>query len=272
MTEDRHPDDEQLSAALDGEGEADTAAHLRACAACADRLDGLRRASALIGEPVPPPSAALVERAVGAALGGVKGSEPATSPPVPMRRRYLAPPLSWAAAAAAAIAVLVGIAALVGPSGDEGAEVASRTTAEGRLGTGAAGDTAGAGAPVEEGEQSFASDGAALSADSDTGFEDLGPHEDPDTLAAAVRARVEAIPPDAARSRDEQTGAPCRGEAEAVGAGRLGTLVHAATAQWKGEPAYVLTFSLSEEDGGEAEHQVYVMSSSRCSLLAEARF
>lgn len=275
MTEDHHLDDEQLSAALDGEGEAETASHLRACAACAARLDGLRRAVALIGEPVPPPSAVLVDRAVGAALQGTTGAEPTTPAAVPIRRRYLTPPLSWAAAAAAAIAVLVGIAALVGTTGDDGSDMAARPAPEGHLEADEAHDAPGRAAPVDQDAQSFAAEGTASSGSSTAGegLEDLGAHDDPDALAAAVRARVEAIPRRAERSSDDEASEiTCRREAEAVGGGRLGPLVHAATAQWKGEPAYVLTFSLSEEDGGDAGHQVYVMSSSRCSLLAEARF
>ena len=61
-----HPDDERLSAALDGLDD-QAAAHATDCAPCGGRLEELRRAAALAATPVDPPASEHRDAAIAAA-------------------------------------------------------------------------------------------------------------------------------------------------------------------------------------------------------------
>ncbi|MGH9178022.1 MAG: hypothetical protein ACRD0N_05655, partial [Acidimicrobiales bacterium] len=84
-----HPDDEQLSAALDGEDEPATRQHLRHCAACVGRLAELDTVRQAVGGAVPPAPPGLADQAVAAALSAWTderagaGTEPAAERPGP---------------------------------------------------------------------------------------------------------------------------------------------------------------------------------------------
>ena len=64
-----HPDDELLSAALDGEEEG-AAAHARTCPVCLGRTASLHAAARAVGAPVPPVAAPVRDAAVAELLGG----------------------------------------------------------------------------------------------------------------------------------------------------------------------------------------------------------
>src|SRR5687767_4281273 len=81
--ENRHLDDEALSAVLDGEADVAESAHADACEVCRARLGQLRDASVLVGTPVPAPDPARRDAAIAAALGAGEH----TADVVPMRRR-----------------------------------------------------------------------------------------------------------------------------------------------------------------------------------------
>jgi hypothetical protein len=153
MTE-PHPDDESLSAALDGE-DAAAAAHVAACAACLARTDALRATSAAVAaDPVAGPPPGLADRAVAAALAAFEAERVATGPTmadpsegenvVPLHRAGPAVPDSfsshrppgqdarrrvptWVLGVAAALAaVLVAVPVLTRGGDDSGDTVASR--------------------------------------------------------------------------------------------------------------------------------------------------
>ena len=48
-----HPDDEQLSAFLDGEADGDAAAHIAGCADCSARVEALRSVASAVAAPLP---------------------------------------------------------------------------------------------------------------------------------------------------------------------------------------------------------------------------
>ena len=85
MTE-PHPDDEVLSAVLDGEGDDAERSHVEGCQACQSRLDDLRAVSRAVAAPVPPPPAAATSAAVDRALAEAAPT-PAPAGAAPARRR-----------------------------------------------------------------------------------------------------------------------------------------------------------------------------------------
>lgn len=126
---DKHPDDERLSALLDGEANTDFAAHVDGCAECAQRLEALRGASMALQAPVVVAGhlrEAAVARAIQTASepvaesGGSKLLRMSTS-----RGRTAAPPRrrsSWSAAAALLVAVAMGGWAISQISSDGGSQ------------------------------------------------------------------------------------------------------------------------------------------------------
>lgn len=63
-----HPDDEELSAHLDGEAGAATTAHLASCPQCDGRLHQLEAAASRVAAPVRPPDDGVRQAAMAAAL------------------------------------------------------------------------------------------------------------------------------------------------------------------------------------------------------------
>lgn len=149
---DAHPDDESLSAALDGE-DAGAAEHVTACAACRARSDALAAASRAVARVGHAP-AGLADRAVAAALAAFTDERAGAGQPsgtadgatvVPLRPAVPVPGSvitssgagrggggrrvpAWAMGVAAALlAVLVAVPVLIRQSGDGGpAQVAQR--------------------------------------------------------------------------------------------------------------------------------------------------
>ena len=101
-----HPDDETLTAVLDGETGPDDRAHVEGCAECDNRLEQLRRAAALAGTPVPALDELRREAVIRRALAVHDGRRASRSRP---------PAWAWSAVAAAAVVLVAGIA--IGQSG-----------------------------------------------------------------------------------------------------------------------------------------------------------
>jgi anti-sigma factor RsiW len=93
---DDHLDDDDISAALDGERQP----HLDACASCRDRFDQLRAAAAAIASPLRPVDPAVRDAAIHRAL---------STRVVPLHRR----PATWVVSAAAALIAALAIGAVL---------------------------------------------------------------------------------------------------------------------------------------------------------------
>ncbi|HVM39727.1 MAG TPA: hypothetical protein VM618_02975 [Acidimicrobiia bacterium] len=190
-----HPDDEALSAFLDGSDADGVAAHLSACASCAERFDALGRArAALAAEPEPLPDLTrrrLVATAIESA-GTPLASRDAILPgrARARRSRRLLPMLG---AAAAAVFVVGGIVALQddGGNGADTTALGGSSFSEGTAGGGLAAG-GGAGVPLLE----------------------LGDLDDPDALREALR-NSGVVEFDATAGPDAATG----GSASAGGGG-----------------------------------------------------
>ncbi len=303
-----HLDDEQLSAILD-EGDPDL--HLASCAPCSARLDDLTSARSLLAAAPDPLAPGLLDAMLARALDALEESQAPVAAPVDLRDRRARrrPPPSWLLSAAAAIAVLAGVAGLLQAS-DRNGSGAGLTALDAERATGG-GATADAGATEESaapvsgadpdvvggdlGDQSDpavltallqgaaagggTANGPSLSTTSKAvGAEDFGRQTSPGqaesdapvvagspaagSATAASPAPPSTIPPDRAR---------CRAEAERIGAGRLGGLASTSSVRWKGEPAEVLVYFLTEPAGGFSR-QALVLSRPGCALLADPRF
>lgn len=142
-----HPDDELLSALLDGEAEADFAAHVDGCAECAQRLATLRGATAALQTPIAV-AGHMREAAVARAMqiGHESVAESGGSRLLRMstgRRRATAPPPrrnAWSAAAALLVAVAMGGWAISQISSDGGTERPDTFAATPTAGGGASND------------------------------------------------------------------------------------------------------------------------------------
>lgn len=186
---DLHPDDELLSALLDGE-EATTAAHVAACDACQTRLDVLREVAEVVADPFEPEAAVGREHRIAMAIAafrrgrvapeGVPGHQSddeqrAAIVLTPRRAGWATKGLPLVAAAAALVVV---VAVVVRTSGN--------------------GETVGDAVGVPKDERSDAkrnNDGVAgnSSAANDTALPaTLGSHDDVASLDRAVRAALPA--------------------------------------------------------------------------------
>lgn len=279
-----HLDDVQLSADLDGLVlDEPGSAHLAGCSACSRRRGELAAAASAVAAPPAAVDPALVDVLVGRAAAQATAGA-AQRAPLDMkrdRRRLVLPPRGWIVAAAAALAGLVGLTGLLQATSPGGDQSSATKLAGGPGGSPASSDDELAG-------------GTSLDAERVT--VDLGYHEDPAQLVAALvasaglsrssptRRGVEADPPageaaparevdSAAESRPEagEDRARCASEARRIGAGRLGGHLSTAALVWKGEPAEVLVFELAEPSHGPSR-QALVMRRAGCGLLADPRF
>ena len=255
------PDDEALSADLDGEGDAATAEHLASCATCETRLGELRAAAEAVGAPVGRRPDVERAAAVGAALAAIDGKTPSA------RRRV--PP--WLAAAAAAL-VLVLAVPIVLSQRESNDETAQRTAS---------------------GSFEDASPGVIA-----TPPEDIGAQSDPQALARLLDEQMRAPRPlpgaalsaEAARdaregeaapggvtggrvgSADGELGAPCQTEAREAGANRVGTLLYTALLEWQTTPAVVHVFQAPDPNAQTLTRRAFVMARSDCQLLVAPSF
>lgn len=286
-----HLDDEQLCALLD-EGPDDDA-HLRACPDCRGRLHALSLARDAVAAPVVPLAPAVLDQLVASAVaaGGVSMATTDATVDLAARRRRLRPPAPWLVSAAAALVALVGVAGLLRATGPE-----------------RSGD-AGLAARVQA-DRSAADEGAVAAESAMTApvFADLGDLDDPAALVALLVGApggggdaddfAAARPTSGGRSGAAGTGgvtattsgagptaggaakaaplaappAPrCRADAERIGAGKLGAHLSTSTARWKGQPAEVLVFLLTEPANG-VTRQALVLALPGCALLADPHF
>jgi hypothetical protein len=259
----QHPDDEALSALLDGEADGRVQAHVAGCAACEGRRAGLASVVAALREvpPVPPDAretairAALMEAALDEADRSSR--QPSTLDAARKRRPKRArPPLAtigWLGAAAALLALLAAIPLLSKGSNSEKASTASRaglsaTTSPAHAPSGA---TASAG-PITA--PAFAQPNNGLGYTTSPG--DLGTQSDEPTLAAALRTRLAALaaapPPSTQRAATlpapdtvaAQTLQRCAGPAVAASPGPVSAApVYIAQLEWRGTPANAYVFT-----------------------------
>ena len=255
-----HLDDDALSAHLDGEGDAATAAHLDGCAECRARLAQLRAAADAIGGSIPAVDEVARRRAISAALGDA-----------PARPRRAVP--SWVAAAAAVVVLLLAAIPVVSSLRDDDT---TQSTAL-RKAERSAGDIAAFGAP-----------------------DDLGPQSDPAALRQLLEERLTAPVPSgaeaplAAQTRDgDDTGAAdestasgaaggggatggssvaCLTEARAAGSDRVGSLLYVATLQWETRPALVFVFQAPDPSASTLTRWAFVLARQDCQLLVAQSF
>ena len=246
---DLHPDDEALSAHLDGE-DLQPRDHLDGCDACAARLGELRRARDALAAPVPPPPAWQRDAAVARALVAVGQREGS--------RRKLGP---WAGGIAAALLLVLGAAVGLAQLSNRG----GGDTASSRA-TKAAGSAAVSGGPTPT------TSGAA----SDLG--DLGALPDTAALRAVIQPTLQqlttgaakaapaapaAAPPSAAGDRTLAQARGCVGAARALDPANVSPTA-AGIATWQGTPAEVLVYALAGRPGAA---RVYVLARADCRVL-----
>ncbi|MCU1461952.1 MAG: hypothetical protein JWO37_2027 [Acidimicrobiales bacterium] len=120
-----HPDDEALSAALDGEDPA-AAGHAASCADCRARMTALAGAAALVATVVAPPAEHERDRAVAAAMANA--GDRVVAPPTAGTDSRWRPVLVAAAAVVLVVGIVAGVASL-SSGGSKPATTASRAPA-----------------------------------------------------------------------------------------------------------------------------------------------
>jgi hypothetical protein len=240
---DPHPDDEALSAHLDGEAP-EVGAHIAACATCGARLATLRRVSGAVGATVTPPTGRQREAAIAAAIESTAGGARST--------RWM----GGRVAAVAALAIVV-----VGAAWGLTRLSSDRTDLRATSGRVA--------------QQTVAEEVTSLG--------DLGALDDPAALRAAVQpfaaraanfqrraaedsARGGASAPEAGTSK---AAGPATATPRCAAAPRALTPADVrpaavATATWQGLPAEVLVYAVADREGAA---RVYVLARHDCRLL-----
>jgi hypothetical protein len=269
-----HLDDEQLSAHLDGEGrdaagaDDEAVAHLRSCPSCQARSSALRRVAAVVGEAVPSPPSGAEDEAVQAALAAwdeehARRHHGSLAQLAPRRARALP---RWAVVAAAVVVVVLlavpVIAALTGevnrPSptalgGSDGrAELAQGFVEGGDLGDHSDGEALGAAVRQRLGAPQRPADAAAPEGTPGIASQGGEPGEPP-TAAAP--------PPSARRSP------PCESAVRSTYGQGLGPLVFTASLRWRGTPAVLLVYRLTDPRSQALARRAFVMSADTCELL-----
>jgi hypothetical protein len=304
----RHLDDEQLSALLDGDSadhahrdEVDATsgpAHVDACATCGERLEALRGArEAVATSPVAPLPASVLDDLVGRAVAAAPHVDPAIVPLSRARRRV--PPPAWLVGAAAALLALVGVAGALRAVTDRGPDAGSMALTardnEGAAESQSQADKSAAQVPAPNADAAagaVASGGATSGGDPDVVSFDLADQHDPSELGLLLRDRPSSFSAAATAARaaggdgpttamarsTARAAAPssadraqCRSQAEASGADALGALLSTGTVRWDGQPAEVLVFALRSPSEG-VTRQAMVLRRPGCQLLAEQRF
>lgn len=254
-----HPDDEILSAHVDGQADATVEEHIRACAACAARRTELAGVRVRLAEAPPPASAAAREAAIEGALSAAAGAGDVRT--LPRRDRARAFP-AWTLAAAAVLLVVLGVAVAARRGSDH--PVATRATAT----------TPALSPPAAAAGKNEASAGAAAPVPVDGG--DLGPVEDGSTLRSRVEPALRgtdaaggagAGAPFAAAARPPQVAdappPPACLDAGQRSAPAGSQLVYRARLVWRGTPAIALAYA-----GGDVPGVVDVIARADCRLLA----
>ena len=247
-----HPlDDDALSAHLDGEGDAATAAHLEECATCRARLEQLRAAADAIASPVPPVDERDRRRAVATALasGGIASG----------RRR---PVPAWVAAAAAAV-VLVLAAIPVVSSLRDGRDAQFNS---------AQGDASGTEAAVGSDDLGDQSDPAALRTLLEQRVGEAAPAPAADALTAEPATESGGGAGGSGAPAGGGSGPDCLAAAREAAGGPLGPLLYRAALQWEGAPATVFVFRGPDPDASALTRRAFVMARRDCQLLVAQSF
>ena len=262
-----HPDDDALSAWIDGEASASDRGHVDGCDACRARVARLEAVRAAVSTPVPPDQGA-VTRSVHAALNAWDASSPAAVPIGARRRRYT-PPAAWVGIAAIVLALLAAVPLLLrGTDRDLSAS---------------GGDTEFQATPLEGGSSGAGQAPETGATARSVNVADFGEHDDTATLVALLSTDRYAAPPaalaedsagDATASASDPASADqarCVEEGTRVAAGRAGVLVMIGPVVWRGTDAVVVVFAVDPDEAGH-DRQLYVMSRDDCGVLAERRF
>jgi hypothetical protein len=244
---DLHPDDEALSAHLDGEP-AEPRGHVEGCAACTARLEQLRRVRAAIGAPVPPPPAWQRDTAVSRALDAAdrRGGS----------GRRLA---TWAGGVAAATLLLLGAAFGLSQLSNQGGSNAELTQTGASTTTGR-GEAAAATAVAELGDLGALTDTAALRAVVQPTLAQLTA-DAPTAERATPGAAQQFAAGDSARLG--KAARRCVDAARALDPANVRPAA-AGRATWQGTPAEVLVYAV---DGRPGAARVYVLARTDCRVL-----
>ena len=275
------PDDELISAVLDGEATAADTARVAADPVLSPRLEELRAVRGAVGAPVEPATSAARDHAIAAAMAAWPSSttEPAagtadTTPPPPppadasrRRPRWLVPAL-----AAAAVAAIVGIAVVANRGGDgtttsTARDAAATTAASASGGAESAPSTlaAGVGTAAQDngsqggGDVTTAAGATTTAGGATTTAAGQAPAVAPGFLGALhtpedVRATIAAVGSDVEAGPPATPISSC--EAPATGARLVGI------ATWQGTPAYVF-----DVEGPPA--RALLLATLDCHLLVE---
>ena len=250
---DLHPDDEALSAHLDGE-EPQVRVHVESCTACTARLAGLRRVRAAVGAPVTPPPAWQRDATIARALEAVGRAGGA-------RRAH-------AGGIAAAILLVLGAAVGLSQLSHSAKRDALKTTGAAR-GTeaGAAAPSTTAIAATDLGDLGALSDTAALRARVQPIVARLDAGVPGAPNAAAAKA-AGTVPESVQRGRQFGTGDSaaarrCVDAARALDPANV-SLAAAGTVTWQGTPAEVLLYAVAGRRGAA---RVYVLAQADCRVL-----
>lgn len=288
LRDDRHLDDEALSAVLDGESTPEEAAHGRSCERCASRIDRFRVVAAAVAAAVPPMPTGLADRLIADALGAEEPAAPVVAIDRARTRSRRGLP-TWLAAAAVVAVLAISLPLLA------------------RLGTGSSSDEAGVkgdGATEAEAEDGSARDEAALESAATTTSPprpvdagDLGDLSSVPAVRAAVQrglggaddpaggqAETDAVedeeteeteeteeeaasPAPASAPPSDVSGDDCQGTVEADYPGGLGALRLTATGQAGGEPALVYAYADARPGAAPGQLSVFVVAAADCRLL-----
>jgi hypothetical protein len=272
-----HLDEDQLSAALDGELDPEAAEHGDACDECRARLADWRRVVGLVAAVPVRPADGQVEEAVGAALAdgfGLEPGRPSTGPepdasvrsmagaegasptPIAARRHFpMGSPRVRLAAAVAAALILVGVVAAVashhGGSGQGQVSAASSATApaiSSASSSGAASGTHGAASPAPGGaEREQLRPPSTLPSAVTSPAASRPSYESPGSLVAALRVDLNApIAPGHLPHVSNPAVETCLAPATTAAGVPAGTApVFEATVTYRGSPAEVYVFSVN---------------------------
>ncbi|HVF75973.1 MAG TPA: hypothetical protein VM938_13085 [Acidimicrobiales bacterium] len=248
-----HPDDERLSAALDGH-DAEALAHAAGCRECAARLDQFRAVAASVAAPLAVPSADI---AVAAALRAANVT--------PLHRDRRGP---FALAAAALVVVVMVAVSLVNGGDDDGRSQMAASAPE----------AADMRAEADIGDQS---DPTALAERlrgvvEPQAMADMAPTAGGgDASSGAAGATVESSPQALSARRagagSSPPGTPCGPTAASEYGNGLGPLVYSATLRWEGTASVALVYRI-EGATGALDHRVLVMATADCRLLVAQTF
>jgi hypothetical protein len=249
---DLHPDDEALSAHLDGE-EPQLRVHVESCTACTARLAELRRVRAAVGTPVTPPPAWQRDVTIARALDAV-------ARPGGARR-------ARAGGIAAAILLVLGAAIGLSQLSHSAKRAALKTTGAARgAEAGAAAPSTTAVAATDLGDLGALTDTAALRARVQPTVVQLEAGAPGAPNAGAPKA-ARTVPESAQTGRQSGTGDSaaarrCVDAARALDPANVSPAA-AGTATWQGTPAEVLVYAA----GRRGAARVYVLARADCRVL-----